>query len=86
MSVVSGPERVERRLVAFLELLIHVGLDLVHRHVAGALDHHLAAVAQAILVSSPSVSQLGELGSSLASAIEPGRRPSPRRTTRHRPA
>jgi hypothetical protein len=50
------PERVERRLAAGFELLVHVGLDLVHRHVAGALDHHLARpCAQAILVSSPSV-------------------------------
>jgi hypothetical protein len=41
--VVSGPEGVERRLAAFAKLLLHVDLDLVHRHVAGALDHHLAA-------------------------------------------
>ena len=38
------PERVERRLAAFAQLLLHVDLDLVHRHVAGALDHHLAAL------------------------------------------
>ena len=51
-------------------------LDLVHRHVAGALDHHLHAVLPG---------DLGELAervrvrriarSSLASAIEPGRKP-----------
>src|SRR5262249_19708704 len=28
----------------FLELLVHVDLDLVHRHMAGALDHDLAAL------------------------------------------
>ena len=38
------PERIERRLAALLELLVHVDLDLVHRHVAGAFDHHLAAL------------------------------------------
>ena len=37
------PQRIERRLAALLELLVHVDLDLVHRHVAGALDHHLAS-------------------------------------------
>ena len=37
-------ERIERRLAAFLELLVDVDLDLVHRHVAGAFDHHLAAL------------------------------------------
>ena len=34
-------ERVEGRLAADFELLFHVLLDLVHRHMAGALDHHL---------------------------------------------
>ena len=37
------PERIERRLAAFFELLVHVDLDLVHRHMAGAFDHDLAA-------------------------------------------
>ena len=37
-------ERVERCLVAFLQLFIHVDLDEVHRHVAGAFDHDLAVV------------------------------------------
>uniref|UniRef100_A0A0N4ZJL5 NAD-specific glutamate dehydrogenase n=1 Tax=Parastrongyloides trichosuri TaxID=131310 RepID=A0A0N4ZJL5_PARTI len=32
---------VERRLVAALELLVHVLLDQLHRHVAGAFDHAL---------------------------------------------
>ena len=38
------PEGIERRLAAFLELLVHVDLDLVHRHMAGALDHDLDVV------------------------------------------
>src|SRR5437588_3540170 len=38
------PEGVERRLVAVLELQLHVLLDELHRHVARALDHHLAVV------------------------------------------
>src|SRR5216117_1344937 len=37
-------EGVERRLVADLELTVHVLLDQVHRHVAGALDHDLHVV------------------------------------------
>ena len=37
------PERVERRFVAPFELLVHVFLDHVHRHVAGAFVHHLHA-------------------------------------------
>ena len=44
MSVTSGPERVERRLAAERKLLLDVHLDLVQRHVAGAFDHHLAAL------------------------------------------
>ena len=61
MSVVSGPERVERRLAAFLELLVHVDLDLVHRHVAGALDHHLAALAPRDLRQLAERFEFGEL-------------------------
>ena len=71
------PERVERRLAALSQLLFHVDLDLVHRHVAGALDHHLAALGVGDLDRSPSVSSSANCATSLASAIEPGRRPSP---------
>ncbi|CAM2159159.1 200 kDa antigen p200 [Paraburkholderia tropica] len=38
------PERVERRFLAPVELEIHVLLDELHRHVAGAFDHHLHVV------------------------------------------
>ena len=38
------PQRIERRLVADLELPVHILLDLVHRHMAGAFDHHLHIV------------------------------------------
>ena len=37
-------ERVEGGLAALAQLLVHVELDLVHRHMAGAFDHHLAAL------------------------------------------
>ena len=37
-------EDVERRLVAPLDLVLHVLLDLVHRHVARPFDHNLAPV------------------------------------------
>ncbi len=42
MSVTSGP-RCRRGFAAFAELLFDVDLDLVHGHVTGAFDHHLAA-------------------------------------------
>ena len=61
MSVVSGPERVERRLVADLELPVHVLLDQVHRHVAGPLDHHLAVVLPGDLRQLAERVELGEL-------------------------
>src|SRR5256712_3230459 len=38
------PERVEGRLVAHLELALHVLFDQMHGDVAGALDHDLAVV------------------------------------------
>ena len=43
------PERVERRLGALLQLELHVFLDELHRHVAGAFDHHLAIVLPRLL-------------------------------------
>ena len=58
----QGPERVEGRLVAVFQLLIHIGLDLVHRHVAGALDHDLAALGPGDLGQLAQGAQLGELG------------------------
>ena len=36
-------ERIERRLAAFTQLLVHVHFDLVHRHMARPFDHHLTA-------------------------------------------
>ena len=54
-------ERVERRLVADLELEVHVLLDLVHRHVAGAFDHHLHVVLPGDLRQLAQRAQLGEL-------------------------
>ena len=38
------PERVKRRFLAPFQLLFHVLLDHVHRHVAGPFVHHLHAV------------------------------------------
>ncbi len=38
------PKRIEGCLAADIELLVHILLDLVHRHMAGALDHHLAVL------------------------------------------
>ena len=43
MSVVSGPEGVERRFAAPLKLFGHVFLDHVHGHVARTFVHHLHA-------------------------------------------
>ena len=67
------PKRVERRLVAAFELLVHVLFDELHRHVARALRSSPGqSCFQAIFVSSPSVSSSPNCASSFASAIEPG--------------
>ena len=55
-------ERVERRLVAQLEFLLDLHLDLVHRDVAGAFDHHLDVVLPGLLGQLAQRLQLGELG------------------------
>ena len=55
------PKRIERRLAAFLELLVHVDLDLVQRHMAGAFDHHLAAFLPGDLREFAERLQFGEL-------------------------
>jgi len=76
-------ERIERRLAALLELLVHVDLDLVQRQSLGANPGRgLRSItwqprSHATLVSSPSVSNSANWARSLASAIEPGRSPSP---------
>jgi hypothetical protein len=46
MSVVERPQGVEGRLAAGGQLLVHILLDLVHRHMAGAFDHHLHVCAK----------------------------------------
>ena len=35
------PQRIERRLATGGQLLVHICLDLVHRHVTRPFDHHL---------------------------------------------
>ncbi len=55
------PEHVEGRLRAGLPLLLHVHLDLVHRHVARALDHHLHVVLPGRLGEVAQDLELGEL-------------------------
>jgi hypothetical protein len=68
---------IERRLVAVLELLGHVGLDHVHGHMAGAFDHglHLVLPGDRQLAQG---AQLGKLGFVVGVDAQPGRRPSPR--------
>ena len=56
------PKRIERRLVAGRQLAVHVFLDLVHRHMAGAFDHHLDVVLLGDLVQFAQRLQFGELG------------------------
>ncbi len=72
MSVTSGPERIERRLAAFLELLVDIDLDLVQRHVAGAFDHHLAALGPGDLGQFAERFQFGELGAVVGVADRAG--------------
>lgn len=55
------PQRIEGRFAAFLQLLVHIDLDLVHRHMAGALDHHLAALVPRHFGKFAQCLQLGEL-------------------------
>ena len=69
------PERVERRLAAFLELLVHVDLDLVHRHVAGAFDHHLDIVLPGDLGQFAEGFELGELGAVVGVGVGAGPQP-----------
>src|SRR5471032_3376761 len=54
-------EGVERRLVAALELLVHVLFDQLHRHVAGAFDHGLHVVLPGDLGQFAQCLQLTEL-------------------------
>ena len=56
------PQGVEGRLVTVLELELHVLGDLVHRHVAGALDHHLNIVLPRLLGQLAQDLELSELG------------------------
>ena len=54
-------QRIERRLVAGLELPLHVFPDLVHRHVAGAFDHYLYVVGLRDAVQLAERLELGKL-------------------------
>jgi len=75
MSVVKRGRGVKGRFVAPLQLFVHVLLDQVQGHVAGNLRSSTCTpCAQARRVSSPWGFELGECASSLASAIEPGRK------------
>ena len=55
------PQRIERRLAADRQLLVHVRLDLVHRHMARPLDHHLAVLGPGDLRQLAQRLQFGEL-------------------------
>ena len=56
------PQRVEGGFAAFFQLLFHVHLDLVHRHVAGAFDHHLAIMFPGDLGEFAQGFEFGKLG------------------------
>ncbi len=55
------PERVERRFGALLQLQLHVLLDELHRHVAGAFDHHLAIMLPRLLRQFAERGEFGQL-------------------------
>src|SRR5947209_7115159 len=42
-DIAPGYDHITSGIGAFFQLLVHVDLDLVHRHMAGAFDHDLAA-------------------------------------------
>jgi hypothetical protein len=73
----QGAEGVERRLAAHFQLPVHVFLDHVHGHVAGAFDHALHVVLPGDLRQLAQRLELAELGRVVGIVIEPGRRPSP---------
>src|SRR3989449_2485468 len=54
-------EGIERRLVAQLHFLLHLELDLIHRDVPRAFDHHLDVVLPGFLGQLAQNLQLGEL-------------------------
>jgi Thiazole biosynthesis protein ThiG len=71
-------EGVERRLLAPLFFEPDVLDDLVHRDVAGALDHHLCAMGFRNLGELTQGAQFGELCRVVGVGDRPGRSPSPR--------
>ena len=56
------PQGIERRLIARGKLAVHILLDLVHRHMAGAFDHHLDIVLLGDAVEFAQRVEFGELG------------------------
>jgi hypothetical protein len=73
----EGAQGVEGRLVADLELTVYVLLDQVYRHVARAVDHHLDVALPPDGGELAERVELRELRLVVASALQPGRRPSP---------
>ena len=71
MSVVRGPS-VERRLLAPLQLLLHVFADEVHRDVPGPLVHDLHVVFPRNLRQLALRLELGELGFIVGVGNRPG--------------
>ena len=56
------PQRVEGRFVAPVQLLVHIFLDELHRHMAGPFDHHLHIVFPGDLGQLAQCLQLAQLG------------------------
>jgi len=71
------PERVEGRFLATLELFLHVFFDEVHGTWPGHFVNSPAPWSHAIWFSSPCVFSSANCASSFASAMDPGRSPSP---------
>ena len=71
----SGPEDVERGVVADALLELDVHLDLVERNVAGPFDHDLDARFQGPLHQLPQGQELFDLGA--VGGVDDGARPEP---------
>ena len=74
----QGSQHIEGGAHADALLHLHVGSDLIQRHMAGAFHHHLHVVRPCALGQLAQTHQSSIWHTSVASARQPGRQASPR--------